>query len=93
MKASTTTQSFGSQMTLTEEIVARAIRGGEDFRRKGQMAVMREGQGRTASRKKWHLGQALKDRQNLKIRSGRKTISKLERREGSVGVRHGESPG
>lgn len=39
------------------------------------------------------MGQALKDGQNLKMRSGRKRVSKLERREGSVGVRHGESSG
>lgn len=31
---------FWSQMTLTEEMVARAIRGGEGFRRKGQMAAV-----------------------------------------------------
>lgn len=36
------------------------------------------------------MGQVLKDGQNLRMRSGRKKVSKLERREGSVGVRHGE---
>lgn len=39
------------------------------------------------------MGQALKDGQNLKMRSGKKRVIKLERREGSVGVRHGESSG
>lgn len=37
---------FWSQMTLTDEMVARAISGGEGFRGKGQMATVLEDQRR-----------------------------------------------